>query len=41
MPGYFRLSLTATDAMIDRALPVFAAALAEAATIASGTVAAG
>jgi len=25
MPGYFRISLTATDAMIDRALPVFAA----------------
>src|SRR3989441_6696458 len=24
MPGYFRISLTATDAMIDRALPVFA-----------------
>ena len=24
MPGYFRLSLTATDVMIDRALPVFA-----------------
>jgi aspartate aminotransferase len=30
MPGYFRISLTATDAMIDRALPVFAAAIAEA-----------
>jgi aspartate aminotransferase len=29
MPGYFRISLTATDAMIDRALPVFAAARAE------------
>jgi aspartate aminotransferase len=27
MPGYFRLSLTANDAMIDRALPGFAAAL--------------
>jgi aspartate aminotransferase len=27
MPGYFRLSLTATDGMIDRALPVFAAAI--------------
>jgi aspartate aminotransferase len=26
MPGYFRISLTATDEMIDRALPVFAAA---------------
>ena len=29
MPGYFRISLTASDAMIDRALPVFAVALAE------------
>ena len=29
MPGYFRISLTASDAMIDRALPVFAAAFAE------------
>jgi aspartate aminotransferase len=28
LPGYFRISLTATDAMIERALPVFAAALA-------------
>lgn len=27
LPGYFRISLTATDDMIDRALPVFAAAL--------------
>jgi aspartate aminotransferase len=27
MPGYFRISLTATDEMIDFALPVFAAAL--------------
>ncbi len=26
-PGYFRLSLTATDAMVDRALPVLAGAL--------------
>jgi aspartate aminotransferase len=26
MPGYFRISLTATDEMVDRALPVFAAA---------------
>jgi aspartate aminotransferase len=26
-PGYFRISLTATDDMIDRALPVFAAAM--------------
>ena len=31
MPGYIRLSLTATDAMIDRALPVFAAAIVDAA----------
>src|SRR5881296_4290265 len=27
MPGYFRISLTATDVMIDRALPVFAEAI--------------
>jgi aspartate aminotransferase len=27
MPGYFRISLTATDEMIDRALPVFTAAM--------------
>lgn len=27
MPGYFRISLTANDDMIDRALPGFAAAL--------------
>ena len=27
MPGYFRISITASDAMIDRALPGFAAAL--------------
>jgi aspartate aminotransferase len=27
MPGYFRISLTATDAMIDRALPHFARAI--------------
>jgi aspartate aminotransferase len=32
VPGYFRLSLTASDAMIDRALPGFAAALAQAQT---------
>lgn len=30
MPGYFRISLTANDAMVDRALPGFAAAIAEA-----------
>jgi aspartate aminotransferase len=29
MPGYFRISITASDAMIDRALPVFAAAAKE------------
>jgi len=27
MPGYFRISLTANDAMIERALPHFEAAL--------------
>ena len=27
MPGYFRISLTANDAMIERAMPGFAAAL--------------
>ncbi len=27
MPGYFRISLTANDAMIERSLPGFAAAL--------------
>ena len=31
MPGYFRISLTATDEMIERALPQFAAAIQEAA----------
>jgi aspartate aminotransferase len=30
LPGYFRLSLTATDAMIERALPGFARAMARA-----------
>jgi aspartate aminotransferase len=29
MPGSFRLSLTATDEMVDRALPVFERAIAE------------
>jgi aspartate aminotransferase len=28
-PGYFRISLTGSDAMIDRALPVFAQMFAE------------
>jgi aspartate aminotransferase len=32
MPGYFRVSLTANDAMIERALPGFAAALKQATT---------
>jgi hypothetical protein len=27
MPGYFRISLTATEAMIESALPAFAAAI--------------
>ncbi len=31
LPGYFRISLTANDAMIERALPGFAAARAQAA----------
>jgi aspartate aminotransferase len=30
MRGYFRISLTASDNMIDRSLPGFAAAVAEA-----------
>ena len=34
MPGYFRVSLTANDAMIDRALPGFAAARRQAAAFA-------
>src|SRR2546427_10972852 len=29
MPGYFRISLTATDVMIDRALPVFEEAISD------------
>jgi aspartate aminotransferase len=29
LPGYFRISLTATDEMIDRALPVFASVMAD------------
>jgi aspartate aminotransferase len=29
MPGYFRLSLTATDEMVDRAIPVFEKAIIE------------
>lgn len=32
MPGYFRISVTASDAMIDRALPGFGAAIEEATT---------
>ncbi len=38
MPGYFRISLTATDAMIDRALPHFAGAIEAAGTRAAGAV---
>ena len=34
MPGYFRISLTASDEMIARALPGFAAALQEAQSLA-------
>jgi aspartate aminotransferase len=30
MPGHFRLSLTASDDMIERAIPGFAAAMAKA-----------
>jgi aspartate aminotransferase len=30
LPGYFRISLTANDEMIDRALPGFASAIEEA-----------
>jgi aspartate aminotransferase len=30
MPGYFRISLTASDDMIERALPAFEAALGQA-----------
>jgi len=33
LPGYFRISLTANDDMIQRALPGFAAALKEAKTL--------
>ena len=29
MPGYFRISLTANDDMVERAMPAFAAALEE------------
>jgi aspartate aminotransferase len=29
MPGYFRISLTATDEMVERAIPVFGRAIAE------------
>ncbi|MFN2556662.1 MAG: aminotransferase class I/II-fold pyridoxal phosphate-dependent enzyme [Nitriliruptorales bacterium] len=35
MPGYFHISLTASDEMIERSLPIFAAALATAAAAAS------
>lgn len=36
MPGYFRISLTASDDMIERALPIFAAALVTSAAGARG-----
>lgn len=36
LPGYFRISLTANDAMIEQALPGFAAALHETAASAAG-----
>jgi len=29
MPGYFRLSITATDDMVERAIPVFEKAISE------------
>jgi aspartate aminotransferase len=29
MPGYFRISLTATDEMVERAIPVFQRAIRE------------
>ena len=32
LPGWFRLSLTASDEMVEQALPVFASALREFAT---------
>ena len=32
MPGYFRISLTANDDMVERAIPGFAKAIAEAGT---------
>lgn len=35
IPGYFRISLTANDDMIDRALPVFAAAIREVSPVAA------
>jgi aspartate aminotransferase len=37
IPGYFRLSLTATDDMIDRALPGFAAAFEHASSHEAGS----
>lgn len=38
MPGYFRISLTATDAMIDRALPHFARAIQNAGATVGGPI---
>ena len=38
LPGYFRISLTATDEMVERALPVFAQAMVvRLSAIATGT----
>jgi aspartate aminotransferase len=36
LPGYFRLSLTATEEMIERSVPIFAEAFADHVTVASG-----
>jgi aspartate aminotransferase len=40
-PGYFRISLTASEEMIERSLPIFAAAYHEATARELGAVAAG
>lgn len=39
MPGYFRISLTANDLMIERGIPAFAATLAQARKVASNQLA--
>jgi aspartate aminotransferase len=36
LPGYFRISLTATEEMIERSLPIFAEAFADHVALASG-----